>query len=535
MKYTLLKTSILFSVLIGLSGCSVDSFDQNSSALTSEESLIAGQIIGESVSENQNGLLSSFSEAFAIPAESNLINGPSLLSSDSFRNLEDYTHEFNDETGTHLVTFSKNDSNVIFSSSTTYTLQYIFYDGNKNIIEFPDQKRNEIEAVEYSATRTGEIQSNSKVSFFTRTDRLFIDGLSTESMILTIDGFHSGEGIFTQIRANGNEVKREYLLDINYLDINIDKSVVQNNRNFRKGINGALSYESTVRQVNGNNPDTKTVNGTIELNGDGTALLKFREQFDTFRLRLENGEVFDKDEFEGRITKVDLQNQIFTISNGQRIQINERTEIEDGDFTSLEEVANALESNVKIIAEGDYFQPDENINLWISTELELELETDEFEDLVKSVNVNQQSFTLSNGDVFFITDMSDVDFDNGFESLEDVANAVELGMPVEAEGDFFIDVPTGQRIVKGVDFESELDEFGDHVSSVDVSEQRFTLINGDVIQITDETIINPDGDYLTLEEVAEALDNDTDVEAGGSYYLAPSGNYWIAVKVEFEN
>lgn len=534
MKFSLIRTYIYLSVFFGFFGCTVDSFNQDSSTLTSEESLIASQIIGESVSENQNGLLSSFSEAFAIPAESNLVNGPSLLSSDSFRNLEDYSHEFDTESGTYRVTFSKNEENQIFSSSSTYTLEYIFYDANQNIIEFPDQQRNEIEAVEYSASRTGEIQSNSKVSIFTRVDRLFIDGLSNESEILTIDGFHSGEGVFTQIRANGNEIKREYLLDINYLDIKIDKPVVQINRNFRKGVNGALSYESTVRQINGETPDTKTVNGTIELNGDGTALLKFREQFDTYRLRLENGGVFDEDEFEGRITQVNVQEQIFTLTNGQRIQIDERTEFEEGDFNSLEEVANALDVGSNIIAEGDYFHPDENINLWIATEVEFDVETGEFEDLISFVNVDQQTFTLSNGDVLFITNESEVEFDDRFESLVDVANAVESGLPITAEGDFYIDETNGNRIVEEVEFELELNEFEELVSSVNVSEQQFTLINGDIIQITDETNIDPDGDFLTLEEVAEALDSGTEVEAEGSYYLASSGNYWVVVEVVFE-
>lgn len=220
-----------------------------------------------------------------------------------------------------------------------------------------------------------------------------IDGLSSDSDILTIDGFHSGEGTFTQIDPGGSQIEREYLLDINYLDIRINKELVQINRNFRKGINGALSYESTVRQSGSGNPETKIVNGTIELNGDGTALLKFREQFDTFRLRLENGDVFDEDEFEGRITDVNLQEGIFTISNGQRILINEQTEIDDGDFHSLAEVSEAIGTGKQVIAEGEYYHPDENVNFWIATEVEFELESSEFEGLIASANLVQQSFT----------------------------------------------------------------------------------------------------------------------------------------------
>jgi len=535
MKLSFLKISLVMMTLLLLQSCSIDGFEQNSSELTVEESLIAGQIIGESVSENQNGLLSSFSEAFAVPAESNLVTGPSPLSTGSFRNLENYSYDFESESGVHSVTFSRQENNQFFTTTSSYTLNYTFYDVNQNIIRFPADQPNEIEAVEFTALRSGEILADTKSSVFTRTDRLFIDGLSSESDILTIDGYHSGEGLFTQVRTDGSQIEREYLLDINFLDIRINKPVVLNSRNFRNGVTGALSYESTIREMGNGNPGTKIVNGTVELNGDGTALLKFREQFDTFRLRLANGEVFDEDEFEGRVTRVNLQEQIFTISNGQRIQINNQTEIKDEDFNTLEEVAAAVNRGVRVIAEGEYFHPDENVNLWIATEVEFELESNEFEDLIASVNLNQSSFTLINGDEFFITEKSELEFDDDFESLQDVANAVEAGMPVEAEGEFFIDTDTGMRIVIEVEFEFDFDEFEEYVTSVDLGENTFTLETGKVVKITDQTIIDDDGDFLSLEEVAEALDEGEQVEAEGKFYFDSNSGFWIAVEVEFED
>jgi hypothetical protein len=535
MKVLFLKISLLIITLLLLQSCSIDSFDQSSSELTFEESLIAGQIIGESVSENQNGLLSSFSEAFAIPTESNLIAGPSPLSTGSFRNLENYSYEFDSETGVHKVTFSRQDNNELFTTTSEYTLNYVFYDINQNVIEFPGEQQNQIEAVEYTALRNGEILADTKSSVFTRTDRLFIDGLSSDTDILTIDGYHSGEGFFTRIKTDSAQTDREYLLDINYLDIRINKPIVLSSRNFRKGVTGALSYESTIRQTgNGNyGSETKIVNGTVELNGDGTALLRFRELFDTFRLRLANGELFDDEEFEGRVTRVNLQERIFTISNGQRIQINNQTEIKDEDFNTLEEVAAAINNGVRVIAEGDYFHPDENVNLWIATEVEFELESNEFEDLVASVDLAENSFTLVNGDQFFITDKSEVEFDDDFDTLEEVAEAVQAGLPVEADGDFYIDIETGERIVKEVEFEFDFDEFDEQVISVNLTENTFTIESGKVILITESTVIDDDGDFLTLEEVANALDEGEEVGAKGKFYFDTLSGFWIAVEVEF--
>ena len=518
--------------------CTIDEFDQDRLVLTTEEAVIAGQIIGESVSENQNGLLSSFSEAFAVPTESKLIVGPSMMSSSSFRGLDEYSYTFDPDSGKHQVTFTKEKENQLFMTLSSYTLIYTFFDSNGNVIENPANRMSHIDAVEYVAERNGEIIADSKISYFQRSDQLFIDGLSGQSEVITIDGYHSGEGTFTKIKTGGNRIEREYLLDINYLDIHIDKSVVQSNRNFRAGVTGAFSYESAVRQTGGVNPDTKTINGTIELNGDGTALLKFQDQFDDFRLRLDDGEVFDDDEFEGRVRRVNLDENIITIANGQRIQITDETEFESGDFNNLKQVSVAVETGVRVYVEGEYYHPDENVNLWIATEVEFELESNEFEDWVASVNNHDNSFTLENGDRFFITGSSEVEFEDGLKSLADVNGVINLGVPVEAEGEFYVDVSTGNRVVKEVEFEPDFDgfeEFDEDVVYVSVEESYFTLETGENVKIVEETIIDDDGDFFTLEEIARVLDNGEEVEAEGSYFFDQNTGFWIAVIVEFSD
>lgn len=531
--------SLLLLVSLVFSSCTVDNFDQNGAILTSEETLIAGHIIGESVSENQNGLLSTFPEAFAIPTESGLTAGPSLLTTGSFRNMEDYSYEFDANSGVHQVTFTRQNDNQFFNSSSTYTLNYTFYDHGDDPVENPDQRPFDIEMVDFRATRSGEIQADSKISTFTRIDQLFMDGLSSESDVISIDGFHSGEGTFTRIQTDGSSIQREYLLDINYLDIRINKSTVKSNRNFRSGVTGALSYESTVHHNGTSDSETKAVNGTIEMNGDGTALLTFREQFDnTYRLHLDEGDVFDEDKFEGRITQVNLQEMIFTISNGQRIQVTEETELDDGDFSTLEEVSGAVETGVRVFAEGDYYHPDESVNLWIATEVEFELESNEFEDLVASADPDQHSFTLSNGDRFYIAESSEVEFDDGIASFEDLAGAVQMGIPVEAEGEFYVDADTGYRMVTKVEFELEIDdyeEFDGDVVSVTVDENYFTLESGDQIKLTEHTIIDEESEYFSLQEVADALEKDEEVEAEGAFHEEETSGFRIAVIVEFSN
>jgi hypothetical protein len=531
---TLIKTIMVLMAFL-FQNCMIEGYEPGFQPLTDEEILLTGQIIGESLSEKQNGLLSNFSEAFAIPTQTYLIQGFALLSTGSIRNLSNYRYEFDPTSGIHRVTFSKRDENPGFTSLSDDTLQYIFWDRNQNILAFPDQQRDMIDAVDFRAFRSGEIYADAKTSFFKRTDRLLVEGLSQTSDIISIDGYHSGEGLFVRIEPNGNRLEREYILEMNFLDIRINQAIVNTNRNFRKGVFGAISYESTVTQNLNGAPETKIVNGTIELSGDGTALLRFNELFDTFRFKLQDGVVFDEDEFEGRVTQVNISENLFTMANGQRIRINDQTIIESADFLSLEEVLSAINNGSRIIAKGNYLQPNKDINLWIATLLKFELESNEFEDFVTTVDLIQNSFILVNGDQYFITDKTEVQFDDGLESLQDVKDAINRGLPVIAEGEFVIDPVTEKRNVTDVEFELEFDEFEEFVTSINLSENFFTIESGKNVKVTEHTVIEDDSDYLNLFEVQQALSNQIQVLASGKFYFDYFSGFWIAIEVEFDD
>jgi hypothetical protein len=526
---------ILWTILIALlQGCTIDSFENNQTVLNEEELRITGQIIGESVSENESGLLSSFSEAFAIPTSNGLATGNSVLATGSFRNLQNYSYQYNSTDGVHRAQFTRTDAAT--GIPTEFDLSYIFRDSQGNFIESPNQNSQFIESLEFIGKRTGQIETVSKSSIYNRTDRFIMDGLSNQSSTIRLDGSHVGEGQFIRNETN-SRVERDYLLEINFLNVQIDKEIVENNRSFRKGVNGSVSYESTIRSnQNGNTADSKIINGTINFNGDGTALLRFQQTFNTFRIRLENGDVFDDDEFEGLVTETNLENQTITISNGQVIQITDETEIDDdSEFLTLGEVVDAINNGRRIVAEGDYYRPDENENLWIATEVEFELEENEFEDFILNINLSDSSITLVTNELFYIAPETDIEFEDEFSSLQDIADALDQNLPVFAEGDFYIDPETERYVLTEVDFELELDEFEEIVQSADLESQIVTLANGRQILITEQTVIEDDGDYSTLQEVVQALNEGNEVEAEGDYYYNSADAIWIAINIKFES
>jgi len=438
-----------------ITACDIAQFNSNQYQLTEDDEFLAGQIIGESISEGQEGLLSTFQEAFAVPTLATLIVGPSLLSTQNFTDLEGYQHSYDVNSGIHTITFSRNFVDGIVAVSSEYILTYKFLDLQGNSIENPDGDRNLIEAVEYKAIRTGEVSDSVKVSRFQRIDHLFIDGISSNSDLLVIDGYHSGQGSYSTQKPDSFAVSREYLIDVNFLDISIDKPIVQTNQNFRTGVFGAFSYETTLRQSGNGDDLAKIVNGTIELNGDGTALLRFKDKPEPLRFQLNNGSVYERDEFEGRLISVNLGDSTLVLTGGQRLKLNSNTRISNsGDLTSLVEVATALNGGLIIIAEGKYFQPNTTQNLWIVEVIEFDLESNEFEDDVETVDMLTKSFKLKNGTEFFIVNRSQIRVDGRVvRSLELVAAALLAGIEVEAEGEFFVDRSTGRRNISKVEFE----------------------------------------------------------------------------------
>ena len=228
-------TALLALIMIGVSSCTIDNLDNGSVPVSETELRIAGQIIGESVSESENGILSNFPEAFAIPGLDGLQQGVTFLSLRPIENLQNYTYQFDPATGRHEVQYSREQSIINETVFTDVSLTYVFRDRNGNILENPVNDAADIETVEYFSIKSGSIDTPDKLSIFSRTDQFLIDGLSDNSPNLLIDGIHSGEGSFSRVQATGNRVEREYILDMNFLNVSINKDDVQTNRNFRTG------------------------------------------------------------------------------------------------------------------------------------------------------------------------------------------------------------------------------------------------------------------------------------------------------------
>ena len=272
--------------------------------ISEEELEIAGEILGASLSEQQDGVLSSVYDAFSTVSQTGIsYSGPAMMMQKSASDPgerpgrggeRNFSADYNPETGEHTVSFDRSFEGPNLTKSLSVLNKYIFTDVANEFLEFPRRDNNLIETIDFKGMRSGSFETNRRTSSFTRIDTMFVSGLSEESAILTLDGKHNGEGqmavTLPRLDRNG---ERTFEVEFDFQNIQIDKAIVQENGNLEEGITGLITYDMSMTQTRDGDTTEKNLSGTIELTGDGSALLRFDRFRKTLRIAMNSGTVME--------------------------------------------------------------------------------------------------------------------------------------------------------------------------------------------------------------------------------------------------
>ncbi len=279
--------------LLLMSGCTNNA---NVQAPSQQDVQLASNIIGESMSNDGGGLISSFGDATSMVSASglgfstnpNLNNVPMVASTtDSLRGHEiNFRATYDPTTGVHTVDFDRQVYNPNFSKTVKAHLEYIYRDSTGNFLRFP--RRLQVFSVDFKGSRSGTVQTPSKKSDFSRIDTLFYSGLNRSSSTITINGSHAGHGDFQMTNKDGVQISKVYDLNLKLLNVSIDKSSITS-KDLTQGVTGTLSYDLTFHKTRDTTAVDKHITGTIDMNGDGTALLKFAHFTNRYLINLKTG------------------------------------------------------------------------------------------------------------------------------------------------------------------------------------------------------------------------------------------------------
>lgn len=295
----LITIAVLISTL--LYGC--NTVNTTEADISEEELEIAGEIIGSSLSEEQGGILSSVYDAFSNVSQAGISysgGNQTMQKSASDPNNSDrggesaYSGSYNPETGEHTVSFTRSFEGPNLTKNLSVLNSYIFTDVNQEFLQWPRHQQDTIETIDFKGLRSGSAESERRSQSFTRADTLFASGFSDESTILTIDGNHSGQGQMTvnlpRLERSG---ERTFNVKFDFQNIQIDKVIVRENGNLEEGITGLITYQMQMERTKDGNTVEKNLNGTIELTGDGSALLRFDRFNKTLRIAIRSGSVME--------------------------------------------------------------------------------------------------------------------------------------------------------------------------------------------------------------------------------------------------
>lgn len=322
---------------------------------------MATRIVAESLSDQNDGAIAALTDALTLVGPTGLVRltGTGLpdTAGTSGRGLETgFTYSFQADSAIHQAQFSRSVVKPGYGKSVTIRTRHRYVEPG-----------GVLDGMIFNGFRSGTILTDLVSSTFSRTDQWAVTGLSPSSTTLSIDGWHRGEGTLGMVR---------YTIDIRFLNIAIDRTLALATKSLSQGVTGTMTYAVRLERSDLASPLVKTLNGTVEFRGDGTALMRYGTVADAPRtLSVNNGKPLEDDEFEGVVDRVEGRQIVLT--NGDRIDIPTDAVIDpDGDYLTLSEVAAAVAKGVRVKAEGDLTSSSTSANR-VASVVEFESDSDD--------------------------------------------------------------------------------------------------------------------------------------------------------------
>lgn len=292
------------ALAITLSACSsISNNDTEVETLSDADIELAAKIVGTSLSDDEDGIVSSMYDAFSTVGETGISYGDDNNRNKPRRNgrsgrggERSFTHEYDSLTGIHSISYERSVTTDNFSKSLTVNQEIIYTSIDGDFLARPKAEKDLIESVDFVGSKVGESESVFRSSNYSKIDTMSFSGLHSTSTILNMDGTHFGAGNVEGALSDSTTGSRVYQIDISYQNVAIDKDTVAAYGNLEQGVSGTLTYSILMTETIGGVPEETLVEGTIDLEEDGTALLRFKKLPKVIRFSLRDGERDDTEE-----------------------------------------------------------------------------------------------------------------------------------------------------------------------------------------------------------------------------------------------
>lgn len=287
---------LVFAVVLAVTFTACSSVSNEVESLTEEDIELAAQIISASVADDESGIVSSMYDALSNTDEEGISYDEGHARNKSPRRRGgrgsegNYTHTYDSTTGVHSISYTRSVENDRYSKSVSLNQEIIYTSIDGDFIARPKGERENIESISFAGTKTGEKSGTLRSSSFTKIDTMAISGIHSTSGTLLMDGTHRGFGDAEGTLSDSTTGSRSYEINITFENVSIDKDTVQAYGNLEQGVSGTLTYSVYMNKTINGVPEETLVEGTIDLEEDGTALLRFNKFPRVIRFSLVDGD-----------------------------------------------------------------------------------------------------------------------------------------------------------------------------------------------------------------------------------------------------
>jgi len=200
----------------------------------------------------------------------------------------DHSLTYAEDTGTHTVAYECSIESLSFSKSLAATLNYQFRTADEEFIPRPWNNWSLVDSVAFDGAKSGSVMRTrgdaSMESSFEQTGAWALSRLASDGAAL-LAGSQSREGTRTRVTANGTSTK-DFAVTMSSDNIEIRNGA----DGLTRSVTGTINYSAVVEIETPTKTETKTVEGTIELDGSGRALLRVFGLGKVYRISLHDGE-----------------------------------------------------------------------------------------------------------------------------------------------------------------------------------------------------------------------------------------------------
>jgi len=293
-------------LLLALSLAACDALQSgNETALSEEDAQAVAEIVAQSLADQSDGMMTDLYDATATFDQNGMYyltgsvaskNGDEVQNPRYWRGMRrGFRVDYDSTTGTHTIYFIHEVSRPNFQKSIEALLKYIFKDSEGQFIAHPRAERERIASIDFEGFRKGSVahrtpSGNERSASFERRATWHVEGLEAASDTITFEGEQQMEGARHFVNDKGQEVEMEFRAHL-VTDGPVYILKPSATDSLEHLTYGTLAYEVRMVKRTGDKEVVHEVEGTIEMNGDGSALVRFYGIPQTYRIFLGTGDV----------------------------------------------------------------------------------------------------------------------------------------------------------------------------------------------------------------------------------------------------